>query len=138
MVDADKVHGAARSIGPIERPTPHPAQSHGAAETSFDAVLRDTLQRQPVRFSAHAEARLQARSISLTPDAEQRLERAVTAAAGKAAQDALILLDGIGLVVNVPNRVVVTALDLHSGNETVVTNIDSAVIAADGRRVSNT
>ncbi len=133
MVDADKVHGAARSIGPIERPTPQRSDAQEAAGTSFDTVLRDTLQRQPVRFSAHAEARLRARSITLTPDAEQRLAEAVAAADAKSARDALVLLDGIGLVVNVPNRVVVTALEPDTAAATVITNIDSAVIAPAGR-----
>lgn len=130
MVDADKVHGAARSIGPIDRPAATPVDAPSApGDPSFEAVLRETL-RRPVRFSAHAQARLAARSITLTPDAEQRLRRAVDAAAAKAAGDALVLLDGIGLVVNVPNRIVVTALELDATNGIVITNIDSAVIAA--------
>lgn len=133
MVDADKVHGAARSIGPIERPVSRPPDAAVAPGTpSFDAVLRDTLQQQPVRFSAHAQDRLQARDITLSPDAEQRLSQAVTAAAAKAARDALVLLDGVGLVVNVPNRVVVTALTPDAAESAVITNIDSAVIAPTG------
>lgn len=130
MVDADRVQGAGRPLGPVDRttaaPTPRPASQDSG---SFDAVLRETL-RHRVRFSAHAQDRLRAREITLTPDAAQRLERAVSAAEAKAARDALVLLDGLGLVVNVPNRVVVTALDPDATTETVITNIDSAVIAA--------
>lgn len=128
MVDADKVHGAARPIGPVGRPPAQRPDTRDAAGKSFDAVLRETLD-QPVQFSAHARDRLRARDIALTPEAEQRLRAAVTAAADKAARDALVLLDGVGFVVNVPNRTVVTALDPDPGQATVITNIDSAVIA---------
>lgn len=133
MVDADKVHGAARSIGPIDRPASQRADIPAAPGTpSFDTVLRETLAKQPVRFSAHAQDRLRARDITFTPEAEERLQDAVAAAAEKSARDTLVLLDGVGLVVNVPNRVVVTALDANTRQATVVTNIDSAVIAPSG------
>ena len=55
-----------------------------------------------------------------------------TPAAGLAAQrgsrNAPLMLDYLGLVVNVPNRTVFTALELRTMNGGIVTNIDSTVL----------
>ena len=44
----------------------------------------------------------------------------------KGINDSLVLVDGIALVVNVKNKVVITAM--NSDNENIFTNIDGAVI----------
>ena len=38
------------------------------------------------------------------------------------------MLDDLGLVVNINNRTVLTALDLKTMNDGIVTNIDSTVL----------
>jgi len=131
MVDPQPIHGASQPIGPVHQPGQvGPArQPQPELGQTFDSVLRERL-KQDVQFSAHARDRLRARDIALPPDAGPRLNQAVDAAAAKAATDALVLLDGIGLVVNVPNRVVVTAIHPDATEPTVITNIDSTVIAA--------
>jgi len=40
-----------------------------------------------------------------------------------------VLVDGLALIVSVPNRVVITAVDGADARDGVFTNIDSAVIA---------
>jgi flagellar operon protein len=86
------------------------------------------LQDQLVRFSHHAEVRLQQRGIQLQPEQLAKLESAIDKAAAKGAKDALMLLNGMALIVNIPNRTVVTALDGNSMKDNVFTQIDSAVV----------
>ena len=58
-----------------------------------------------------------------------RLEQAVDRAGQKGARDSLVLMDDLALLVNVRNRVVVTAVPQSSAKDNVFTNIDSVVIA---------
>ncbi len=112
-----------------------PAVSRGTAsptttpKSSFSDVLSGELGRsEGVRFSAHAQQRLDSRDIRLTPDDQARISRAVDQAAAKGARESLLLMDGIALVVSVPNRTVITALGTNEAANTVFTNIDSAVV----------
>lgn len=82
-----------------------------------------------VRFSAHAQTRMQSRQLSLNPEHLQRLQGAVDRAAGKGSKDALVLMDDMAMVVSVKNRTVVTVVDKDNLKANVFTNIDSAVIA---------
>ncbi len=84
---------------------------------------------QNLTFSRHAQKRLDMRGISLTPDGMKRVEKAVDKAAEKGGRDALIMAGPLALVVNVPSRTVVTVMNQDSMQESVVTNIDSAVFA---------
>ena len=82
-----------------------------------------------LRFSAHAQTRIQSRRIHLGSAEMQRIETAVQKAAGKGARESLIMLDQTALVISVPNRTVITVVDKDNLKENVFTNIDSAVIA---------
>ena len=82
-----------------------------------------------IRFSAHAQTRLQSRQIALQPEHIARLQSAVGRAAAKGGKDALVLMDDMALVVSVKNRTVVTVVDKDNLKQNVFTNIDSAVIA---------
>jgi flagellar operon protein len=97
------------------------------AERSFDTVLQKEL--QDLRFSKHAQERLDARRIQLNETDLSHLQRAVDKAGEKGARDSLVLLRDLAFIVNVPNRMVVTAMDGERLKENVFTNIDSAVIA---------
>ena len=107
--------------------------ARGAAGPSpaaaFSEVLRGAMQGQEgVRFSAHAQQRLESRDIRLSPEDTARISRAVDQAAAKGARESLLLMDGVALVVSVPNRTVITALGTNESDNTVFTNIDSAVV----------
>ncbi|WP_248926369.1 TIGR02530 family flagellar biosynthesis protein [Paenibacillus hamazuiensis] len=91
---------------------------------SFQNLLQDSL----VRFSHHAEVRLQQRGIQLKPEQLAKIESAIDKAAAKGAKDSLMLLNDMALIVNIKNRTVVTALDGSSMKDNVFTQIDSAVI----------
>ncbi len=81
-----------------------------------------------IRFSAHAQARLQSRGVSFDSGQMARLQSGVDAAAAKGSREALVLLDSVAMVVAVRNRTVVTAMPHDETGPAVFTNIDSAVI----------
>lgn len=81
-----------------------------------------------LKFSAHATQRLRERQISFDPETMSRLNDAISKADAKGVQDTLVLTDKAALIVSVPNRTVVTAMDKNNLNGNVFTNIDGAVI----------
>ena len=101
-----------------------------AAETApagaFDGRLREAI--SSVRFSAHAGERLGQRGLQLSDDQLGRLAGGVDAAAAKGSRSALVLVDDVAMIVAVPARTVVTAVDAQA-SAGVFTNIDSAVVA---------
>src|SRR5688500_12090506 len=84
-----------------------------------------------VRFSAHAQQRLDQAAVHLDPQAMSRLEAAVEKAGLKGGKESLILLDDLAFVVSVKNRTVITAVGADRMADNVFTNIDSVVIARD-------
>ncbi len=96
-------------------------------KTTFGQVLENKLQAQ-LKFSQHAQQRLQSRNIELGEAEIARLENAVSKARDKGARDSLILMDNLALVVSIKNNTVITAVDEQNLKENVFTNIDSAVI----------
>ena len=119
----------------VARPRAPAAAREAAPDgaTAPDAFARVLEQRMGtangVRFSAHAARRLESRGIQLSENELTQLETAVHAAAEKGGRESLVLLDSAVLVVNVRNRTVVTAMTPDAAGQTVVTNIDSAVLA---------
>lgn len=98
-------------------------ERNGSGAT-FDELLKE----QTVKFSHHAEERLRQLGIRLEPEQLSKLQSAVDKAATKGAKDALMLLGGTALIVNIKNRTVVTAMDDASMKEHLFTQIDSAMI----------
>ncbi len=84
---------------------------------------------QSVKFSKHAQQRLDSRNITLNEIDKTKIENAVSMAEKKGSQDSLVLLRDMAFIVNIKNRTVVTAMVKESMNQNVFTNIDSAVVA---------
>ena len=104
---------------------PHPVAAR------FASVLQQTMQpSRDVRFSAHAQQRLQDRDIRFSDQDHLRLSNAIAEAEAKGSKKSLILMERLALVVGVPNRTVITVMEPNAGDNTVFTNIDSVVIAA--------
>lgn len=82
----------------------------------------------PLKFSAHATERMRDRKISLDSQTMTRVNEAIDKAAVKGIGDTLVLTKDAALIVNVKNRIVVTALDRNSATGNVFTNIDGAVL----------
>ncbi len=112
-------------IGGVEglRTTP---QINPPSGKSFDEVLRGELDR--LKFSHHAQTRLESRNIQLSDEDVKELADAVDRASQKGSQDSLVLMKNVAYIVNVRNRTVVTAVDGDKLDENVFTNIDSAVL----------
>jgi flagellar operon protein len=96
-------------------------------EQSFENVLEKEL--KDIKFSKHAQQRLESRNINLSDSDMQDLSSAVDKADGKGSSESLVLLRDMAFVVSIKNRTVVTALSGDTLKENVFTNIDSAVIA---------
>lgn len=118
---------------PATRPVGTPVQIPPPTSGSFRDVLRQTTDvpaGTPLKFSAHALARLQSRNIQLTPDDVQRMNTMADKAAAKGAQQSLFMMHDVAMVVSIKNRTVITAVDGDSMKDNVFTNIDSAAIIA--------
>lgn len=107
--------------------------NRGAAAGNQNAVrgepsFRDILSNQLIRFSRHAELRLEQRDIQLNPQRMSQLESAIAKAEAKGAKDALVVFRDVAMIVNIKNKTVVTAMDAAQMKDNVFTQIDSAVI----------
>jgi flagellar operon protein len=83
---------------------------------------------QGIKFSSHASQRLRERNIQFDPETMARMSDALNKADAKGVQDTLVLTDKAALIVSVPNRTVITAMDRNNLSGNVFTNIDGAVI----------
>ena len=103
------------------------APAQGPAKRAFAQVLDAKLEGE-LRFSAHAQARLRSRELPLTEADCSRLAAATAEAGRKGAQEALLLMGGMGFIARVPNRTVITALDSSRLDGGIITGIDAAVL----------
>ena len=124
---------------PVQPPGPVPRANHAprvaavgsTGSPSFRDVLKEAGAAREVKFSAHAAERLRTRQIAVTPDQHRHLTGALDTAAAKGARESLVLMDGLAMVVSVPNRTVITVVRQEELADRVFTGIDSAVVLAD-------
>lgn len=114
-------------LQPIGKPVTAPNKVVNRS-SSFNNVLQKELQQESVKFSKHAQERLDARFITLSKQHLQRLQEAVDKAQAKGCKESLIILDNLAFVVSIKNKTVITAVDGENRKENIFTNIDSAVI----------
>jgi flagellar operon protein len=131
---ADSINIDDRLLGPLQPlPTSGATQQTGraASGTSFADVLNQARAAADggIKFSAHAQTRIQSRQIAVSAEDVQKIQDAVQLAASKGSRDSLVLLDNAAYVVSVTNKTVITVVDRDSLKDNVFTNIDSAVIA---------
>lgn len=81
-----------------------------------------------VRFSKHASLRIETRELSFSQEEMIRLKNAISRAEQKGVKDALILIDDKAVIANVKSKTVITTFKEIQMKESVVTNIDGAVI----------
>lgn len=128
-----------QGVGVAERGAPRkPEGKPGEFDQALDTALQQTpknaittdLQqiKSPLKFSAHASQRMNERKIQIDATTMAKVNDAIDKAAAKGVEDTLVLTGNAALIVNVPNRTVVTALDKGAMNGNVFTNIDGAVI----------
>ncbi len=96
----------------------------------FGNILQQAIDKSTgVKFSKHAELRMQARNIDLTQVQKDKINNAVSMAQQKGVKDSLVILDNMAFVVNVPSKTVITAVNNNELKENVFTNIDGAIFA---------
>ena len=118
------------AITPATRPKGVPVQIPPTSGT-FRDVLRTAqppVTQQPLKFSAHAQQRLESRNIRLTNEDVAKMNAMADKAAAKGAKQSLFMMRDVAMVVSITNRTVITAVDQDSMKENVFTNIDSAAI----------
>ena len=125
MTDAIRSSGPARTAAATQPTAQRPARP-GA---SFADALQQAQRSESVRFSSHAQKRLEARDIQLNANHLARLTDAVERAAQRGGRQSLVLMDDLAFIVNVKDRLVITAMDGDSRREGVFTQIDSVVLA---------
>lgn len=116
----------------VQRPPaelPRPANVPSKKRDFADALARESERQESLKISSHAQKRLNSSQVSLTESDMQRIDGAVSRATEKGANQSLIMLDNLALVVSVKNRVVITAVEEARQKEGIFTNIDSVVIA---------
>ena len=123
MVDKISGQNPVGEIGKIEK-APVSVQKEIFPEKTFEKIL----QNEKLKFSLHAQERLQNRNIQISVQDMEKIVNAVDKAILKGARESLLVLSNLALVVSVKNRTVITAVDEEHMKENVFTNIDSAVI----------
>ena len=133
---ANTVHVSTSSVGRGEQVgglrSPRPGDARGPQGSAFADVLEKARAKaapeSEINFSRHASERLRDRGIELSNNDVTKISEGLDRAKAKGARDSLLLYGNLGLIVNVPSRTIVTAVDENSMTEKVFTNIDSTVI----------
>ncbi|MFH0802775.1 MAG: TIGR02530 family flagellar biosynthesis protein [bacterium] len=100
-----------------------------AAKSSFKEILaRKQQESEAIKFSGHALERLRLRNIKFSREELKEIGRMAEQVKAKGGQDALFIMKDLALIVNIPNKTVVTVIDGPSLAEHVFTKIDSAVV----------
>ena len=95
---------------------------------SFEEILNSRVSEDAgLKFSKHANMRMQSRSIDLSDDQRERLESGAMRAGAKGIRESLVMVDDLAFIVNTSNKTVITAIG--EGEDKIFTNIDGAVIA---------
>ena len=121
-----------RTMIPIVKPKPSvetPDKPKGSKGISFDEVLDKVISKeQNVKFSKHAQERLEKRKIEFTTQDIKNINNAVEKAAQKGLKDTLIIMGNTALIANTKNKTVITATTEESLRDKIFTNIDGAII----------
>ncbi len=98
----------------------------GFAQELHHAEIRQSI--RPVSLSGHAEQRVEERGINTSPERMEQIAAAVSELSDKGSVNALLLGKNDAFVVNVPSRIIVTAVGEADMTERAFTNIDSAYV----------
>jgi flagellar operon protein len=122
-----RIGGIGRCPDPVQKPG-HGVPPTKAAE-GFKDVLAEVAQADGLKFSKHALERISSRGMSLDRASMERLNNAVEVAGSKGANESLVLMDELALIVSVKNKTVITAMPSTETRGNVFTAIDSAIVA---------
>ena len=117
-------------VQPVKQQTNNGNARSSSEVQTFESVLQQAVGKNSgVKFSKHAEMRMQARNINLTQMQKAKIDSAVNKAEQKGVKDSLVILDNMAFVVNVNSKTVITAVNNSELKDNVFSNIDGAVFA---------
>ena len=99
-----------------------------AKKESFSDLMEKKINEENLKFSKHAQMRIEERGINVSEKLLNDLDHAVERARAKGAKDTVIIGNEGIFLVNVPNNTVVTTMTQKEMKENVFTNIDSAIL----------
>lgn len=120
-----EVNGIKVPFVPIVNDRSVTGKNINASTDNFDLIFQKELSK--LKFSGHALKRLEMRNIKLSEDELNKIETAMEKAEMKGAKDSLVMMDDKAFIINIPNKTVVTALNMDKEADNVFTNIDSVV-----------
>lgn len=98
-------------------------------ESDFHQILQTKFDdSEKLRFSKHANARIDSRQIAISDEQMDRLMAGAKKAGEKGIKESLVLVDSLAFIVNTRQNTVITAMNQQEANENIYTNIDGAVI----------
>lgn len=118
------INGIKVPFVPVVKPE-HPVNNVVEGKSSFDSIFQREFEK--IKFSNHAAKRIESRELQLSSTDMDKLQDAVNRAEAKGAKDSLVMMNNRAFIVNIPNKTVITALDMAQSNENIFTNIDSVV-----------
>lgn len=98
--------------------------------SGFAEILNRTQtqkQADDIKFSKHAEMRLEQRGIFIGDGFIEELKSAISLADTKGVKNVAIISSKGAFIVNVPNRTVVTGMTRQEMKNNIFTNIDAAI-----------
>ena len=99
------------------------------SKQNFADILNEKLEKsESLQFSKHSKERIQQRGINVTDSLIEQLNTAADSARLKGAKDVVMIGREAAFIVNIPNNVVVTAMNGNEMKNNIFTNIDSAVL----------
>ena len=99
------------------------------SKQNFAGILNEKLEKsESLQFSKHSKERIQQRGINVTDSLIEQLNTAADSARLKGAKDVVMIGRDAAFIVNIPNNVVVTAINGNEMKNNIFTNIDSAVL----------
>ena len=99
----------------------------GVSKSFSDILDNEVYNDSQMKFSSHALKRMQERSITLSENELGKLKNAVSKAKDKGIRESLVVMRDIALIINIPNKTVITAVDGKNLKENIFTNIDGAM-----------
>lgn len=139
--EADLMRMLEPTVRPAGSPAPHQTPQKPIESQDFQSLLQEQNKQvnaesnlattRPLKLSGHAQQRLQQNDITLSDAQLDALSNAADKAEAKGSKDALMLMERLGLIVNIPNRTVLTILSPDRMQDGVVTKIDSTVLVED-------
>lgn len=92
----------------------------------FEDVLKEKT--GEVKFSSHAQKRIEERKISIDRGEIEKLEYGIDKLKEKGGRESVVVINDNAYVVSVKNNTVVTIIDEANLKENVFTNIDSMIM----------